>query len=168
MTDPGAGARLSDLALDPPWAIALTHCPGRDGDLDGDLAAIAAWHATMLLSLVEDREFADAAGLGRRLGGQGIRWLRYPIADYGTPRDLSAWRALAGELRAALDRGGRLVIHCRAGLGRSGMIAARLLVERGLPAEAAIMAVRRARPGAIETAGQEAWIANPEMASGTP
>lgn len=166
MTDPAGAARLSDLGLDPPWAIALTHCPGRDGDLDGDVAVIAAWRATMLLSLVEDSEFADGAGLERRLRGSGIGWLRYPIPDYGTPRDLMAWRTLAGELRAALDRGGRLVIHCRAGLGRSGMIAARLLVERGLSAEAAIAAVRRARPGAIETAGQEAWIADPEAAGG--
>lgn len=161
MTDPGGAMRLSDLALDPPWAIALTHCPGRDGDLDGDVAAIVAWRATMLLSLVEDGEFADVAGFEQRLGRHGIGWLRYPIPDYGTPCDPSAWRALAGELRAALDRGGRLVIHCRAGLGRSGMIAARLLVERGQMVEAAIAAVRRARPGAIETAGQEAWIANP-------
>ncbi len=166
MTDPGAVARLSDLRLDPPWAIALTHCPGRDGDLDGDVAAIVAWRATLLLSLVDDREFADASGLEARLGQRNIRWLRYPIADYGTPGDAPAWRVLADGLRAALDRGERLVIHCRAGLGRSGMIAARLLVERGLPVETAIAAVRRARPGAIETSGQEAWIANPEAAAG--
>ncbi|MFX7763978.1 protein-tyrosine phosphatase family protein, partial [Acinetobacter baumannii] len=84
----------------------------------------------------------------------------------GTPGDAPAWRVLADGLRAALDRGERLVIHCRAGLGRSGMIAARLLVARGLPVETAIAAVRRARPGAIETSGQEAWIANPEAAAG--
>ncbi|QCI66654.1 dual specificity protein phosphatase family protein [Phreatobacter stygius] len=156
------------LPVDAPWAIALTYCPGRDGDLDGDVAAIVAWRATIVLSLVEDREFPDAPGLDERLSRQGIRWLRYPVADYGTPQDLPAWRAMADELRAALDLGGRLVIHCRAGLGRSGMIAARLLVERGLPAAAAIAIVRGARPGAIETAGQEAWIADPAAVGGQP
>jgi len=44
------------------------------------------------------------------------------------------------------------------GLGRTGMAAALLLVERGIAPEDAIAAVRRARPGAIETRGQETLV----------
>ena len=44
------------------------------------------------------------------------------------------------------------------GLGRTGMIAARILVEMGLSAELAIKSVREARPGTIETAAQEAYV----------
>jgi ADP-ribosyl-[dinitrogen reductase] hydrolase len=57
-----------------------------------------------------------------------------------------------------LDLGENVVLHCLGGLGRSGMIAARVLVERGLAPAAAITAVRAARPGAIETAQQEAYV----------
>jgi ADP-ribosyl-[dinitrogen reductase] hydrolase len=44
------------------------------------------------------------------------------------------------------------------GLGRSGMIAARLLVELGEEPRAAIQRVRAVRRGAIETAAQEAYV----------
>jgi protein-tyrosine phosphatase len=153
-----AACALSPLPIAGPGAIALIHCPGRNGDLDGDVAVMIGWRATRVLSLVEDQEFADRDGLAARLGRAGIRWMRHPIPDFGTPPDEAAWRRLAAELLAGLGRGERLVIHCRAGLGRSGMIAARLLVERGLAAADAIAVVRNARPGAIETAEQEAWI----------
>ncbi len=62
------------------------------------------------------------------------------------------------ELRRRLAEGARVLIHCRAGLGRTGTVAARLLVEHGLEPEAAILRVRQSRPGAIETAGQEAYV----------
>ncbi|MBL8705493.1 MAG: hypothetical protein JNM30_11640, partial [Rhodospirillales bacterium] len=44
------------------------------------------------------------------------------------------------------------------GLGRTGMIGARLLVELGVAPDAAIAAIRKARPGSIETAEQEEHV----------
>lgn len=78
------------------------------------------------------------------------------MPDYGLPGP--AWPVLSGQLLERLDAGERLAIHCWGGLGRSGSLAAALLTARGLPAPEAIAQVRRARPGAIETAGQEAWV----------
>jgi atypical dual specificity phosphatase len=47
--------------------------------------------------------------------------------------------------------GRRVLIHCAAGLGRTGTaLAAYLVVSKGLSAEEAIKAVRRLRPGSIE------------------
>ena len=51
-----------------------------------------------------------------------------------------------------------MVIHYRGGLGRTGTVAARLLVEFGMGPEEAIAAVRKARPGAIENAEQEDYV----------
>jgi ADP-ribosyl-[dinitrogen reductase] hydrolase len=51
-----------------------------------------------------------------------------------------------------------VLLHCMGGLGRSGMVAARLLVELGEEPRTAIQRVRAARPGAIETAAQEAYV----------
>ena len=48
-----------------------------------------------------------------------------------------------------------IFIHCRGGFGRSGVIAARLLVEFGYPAIEAIRKVRDVRPGSLETIEQE-------------
>jgi protein-tyrosine phosphatase len=79
--------------------------------------------------------------------------------------EASSWPELADRLHALLDEGSKVFIHCRGGFGRSGMIAARLLVERGLDPAAALAHVRRARPGAVENAAQEAWVSRKIVAS---
>ncbi|NYT26421.1 ADP-ribosylglycohydrolase family protein, partial [Alcaligenaceae bacterium] len=50
------------------------------------------------------------------------------------------------------------LLHCRAGLGRAGTLAAHLLVELGTPPAEAVELVRRARTGAIQTSAQEAHV----------
>lgn len=89
-----------------------------------------------------------------------IPYHTHPITDYGTPDPEfeTAWPELRAGLLAVLQHDGRVFVHCRAGYGRSGTIAAALLISGGTPAEAAIDLVRRNRPGAIETPGQEAWL----------
>lgn len=49
-------------------------------------------------------------------------------------------------------------MHCRGGLGRTGTIAARLAIEFGVPPDAALRAVRKARPGTVETPAQETYV----------
>jgi ADP-ribosyl-[dinitrogen reductase] hydrolase len=68
------------------------------------------------------------------------------------------WIAAGQDVRASLAAGRKVLLHCRGGLGRTGTIAAQLLVELGAPAEDAIVRVREARPGAIETGEQEAYV----------
>ncbi|WP_245286767.1 hypothetical protein [Bradyrhizobium sp. ARR65] len=57
-----------------------------------------------------------------------------------------------------LRRGDDIVVHCKGGLGRAGMIAARLLVELGMTPEEAIKEVRRVPKGASKTSAQEAIV----------
>jgi len=51
-----------------------------------------------------------------------------------------------------------VLIHCRGGLGRTGTLAARLLMEEGQDAQSAMRMVRDVRPHAIETATQEKYL----------
>lgn len=51
-----------------------------------------------------------------------------------------------------------MLVHCAAGLGRTGTFAAALLHSHGIAADAAIAMVRATRPGAIETPEQLAFI----------
>jgi len=78
-----------------------------------------------------------------------IAWLQLPIRDGGVPdaRFEEEWLEAGLTLRTALRAGKKVLIHCRAGLGRTGMIVARLLVEFGVPSPEAIAPVRRARDG---------------------
>ena len=63
-----------------------------------------------------------------------------------------------GRSLCGLDDAGRVLVHCKGGLGRAGLVAARILVERGAAPMDAINLVRRVRPGAIQTIRQEAYV----------
>ena len=99
------------------------------------------------------------ARLGRGSQHRGTQWPHLPIPDVGTPEvEFEAkWPTVSHDLRSYLDSGENILIHCPGGVGRSGMVAARLLCESGDDAETAIARVRAARPGAIETLEQEQW-----------
>ncbi len=148
--------------------LGLVHCPGRTGrdsrgrdwarDLDADLAAIRTAGASALVTLLEREEFATygVTALPQRVQEAGLGWFHWPIRDMGTASaETEALMAAQGPaLAARLQAGETVVIHCAAGLGRSGMLAAQWLVRAGLDPDDAIARVRAARPGTIETDDQ--------------
>jgi protein-tyrosine phosphatase len=144
--------------------VGITICPGRGDrrrDLDADLAVLAEGKVTRLLSLLPDTEleWAGVGDLPARTRAVGIDFRQFPIPDQGVP-GLEDARELVRWCREGVADGGRVVVTCLGGLGRSGTIAACYLVEQGLSAPLAISAVRRARgPRAVETRSQEAFVA---------
>ena len=152
--------------------IGITFCPGKhdpfahtgawERDLGSDLDAIAAWGARLVLTLLEPAELValKVPSLGQEIQRRGIAWLHLPIADYSVPTEAfeHQWVTQGCAIRERLRHGDDVLVHCRGGLGRAGMIAARLLVELGVDTEEAIRSVRRARRGAIETPAQLALV----------
>lgn len=152
--------------------LGLTFCPGKRGDsvygapwardLETDLTAIRASGTKMVVTLMERFEF-DMLGvpdLPDRVIGHEMSWTHLPIRDVDVPAAPfdAVWPAVRADLMRRLDAGERIVLHCRGGLGRTGIVAALLLIEHGAEPEAAIREVRKARPGAIETEKQEAYV----------
>jgi protein-tyrosine phosphatase len=149
--------------------IGITFCPGKyhpdamtgawRRDLDIDLDAIRNWGASLVLTLVEQKELEQlrVAGLDDGVLARGMQWLHLPIKDYHTPSRAfeMGWVTHGAHIRHLLRSGSDIVVHCKGGLGRAGMIAARVLTELGVPPEVAIDSVRTARKGAIETLDQE-------------
>jgi protein-tyrosine phosphatase len=155
---------IASLALPAGGRIGLCRLPGRSGDLAGDVSVMRGWKPGIVVSMTEAAEMAEfgAADLPILLATSGIAWRHFPVVDFGAPESelLPQWATLSAELHAKLDAGEGVLLHCRGGLGRSGMIALRLLVERGERADAALARLRMVRPGAVETEAQEVW-ANP-------
>jgi protein-tyrosine phosphatase len=152
--------------------IGMTYCPGKKDphvktgawlrDLALDVAAIHGWGAEIVLTLLESHELdlLEVQRLRQEVEARGMRWLHLPIRDGSVPEEAFElqWRAQKRHLHGSLKSGGRVLVHCRGGLGRTGMVAARLLVEFGMTPENAILAVRQVRERAIETLEQEAYV----------
>lgn len=160
------------IRLEPAGAIGLTHCPGRsaiDGrgrawgrNLERDVEAIRQAGMGTVVTLLGDAELAalGARLLGANLQQAGLHWLQFPIVDFGIPdaRAQVAWRTILADLVARLHEDERVLVHCAAGLGRTGTMVATILKALGHDSEAAIAMVRAARPGTIETAAQRAFV----------
>jgi len=137
-----------------PGRLGLSACPGLPGA--PGLEEALAWGPGLVVTLMEGAELEalGRGGIGAALAARGIPWLHRPIPDMGLPPpgfDLAP-------VLARLGAGGAVLLHCRAGLGRTGMVAGLVLVGLGMAPAAAVRAVRAARPGAIETAAQEALV----------
>lgn len=152
--------------------VGITFCPGKkqkdamtggwNRDLGVDLDAIAAWGAAAIVTLIEDHELTAlrVAEIGQMTRQRHMEWVHLPIRDVSVPNASfeSAWRDAGETLRARLRAGFNVLVHCKGGLGRAGTVGARLLIELGMAPADAIAAVRAVRPGAIETAAQEAYV----------
>ena len=171
---PGGPLRISMVHAPGGGTLGLVHCPGRNQvgdpgrrwrrDLAADVAVIATWRPSAVLTLLEAHEISrlGVPDLARALQANGLEWHHLPIPDMGTPGPefVDAWDRTKGRVLGSLGRGERVLIHCAAGLGRTGMLAARLLTELGMSPVDAIRRVRAARPGAIETEAQAAWVSS--------
>lgn len=155
-----AGREIGTVQLKSGGRIGLVAMPGRNGDLAADVKRLIAWKPDIVVSLATLPELhrAGADQLASQLTTRSD-WAHFPIADFGVPtHDQAAdWATLSDKLSARLAAGGSVLLHCQAGLGRSGMIALRLMLLAGENPESALARLRAARPGAIETHAQMQW-----------
>lgn len=165
--------QLGQLSVGPRLgAVGFTICPGKKQansvsghwrrDMDVDLDTIRRWGAAAVVTLMpmDELHAVQAGGIGDACEARGMEWYHLPITDVDVPDAAfeAAWCYAGLRLRAHLRQGLNVLVHCRGGLGRSGTIAARLLVELGWSPAEAIKAVRAQRKGAIETAAQEKYV----------
>ncbi len=139
--------------------IALSPIPGRLGDYEGDLSKVLQWSPNLVLSMTTQTELdrTGAGDLGADLVAVGVDWIHVPIVDFGTPKDDGDWVTATDRARHVLSQGGKILIHCFGGCGRSGMAALRLMVESGEAPNTALKRLRAVRPCAVETNAQRDW-----------
>jgi protein-tyrosine phosphatase len=145
--------------IDPQLAVASAPVGGEG--LRISVARLAGLEeATLVVSCLTDAEEIELglSGESVALHAAGVAFRRMRIVDYGTP----GRRALLG-LTRVLSReranGGRVVVHCRGGRGRSPLVAAALLVREGrTPAEAMELVAMRRAAEIPETGEQRALL----------
>ena len=100
----------------------------------------------------------------------GMDYLHLPLPDFSAP-SISEIEQAVRFIREKVDADDKVVVHCAAGMGRTGTMLACYLVATGKTSDAAIEGVRKARPGSIETYEQEQAVrqyAEHLMRSGRP
>jgi protein-tyrosine phosphatase len=136
----------------------------RAGDwLEDEIAHWKRSGVEVVISLLE-RDEVDDLGLGieaHLCKEGGIEYLSFPIADRGLPDDIDFAMRFASEVAS---KGKSIAIHCRAGIGRSSVMAAAVLISRGTNPAAALSAIEKARGLPIpDTDAQRDWVMKLEM-----
>src|SRR5258708_10640129 len=119
-----------------PWRgrLAVATRP-RGGDwLDDETSGRRRAGLALVVSLLESEEAAQLdlvqeAGVAK---SKGVDFISFPIPDRGVPASMQAALSLLGKIAKVLGAGKNVAVHCRQGIGRSGSIAARVLVTSGI------------------------------------
>jgi len=131
----------------------------RAGDwLEDEVAHWKRSGVAIVISLLE-RDEVEELGLEREATlceENGIDFLSFPIPDRGLPDNADLAMRFVAEV-AAKEK--PIAIHCRAGIGRSSVMAAAILVAKGIPPATALSAIAKARGLPIpDTDAQRDWV----------
>ncbi len=149
--------------IDGPWPgkLALAARP-RGGDwLDDEIESWRREGIGTIFSLLTAEEEADLdiAAEASIAKGHGMKFWSFPIVDRQVPVSESSLAQALRNLETELDAGRNVVLHCRQGIGRTGLVAACLLVMNGMEPAAAIETLSAARGVPVpETPEQRRWI----------
>lgn len=150
-------------------ACVMSGFPGLATGIDGEpylephnlratLSDILGAGATRLVVLTEEAELPEGAFAFLQAGAAqaGLNLSYLPIPDYHAPDAtiLAAWHRLADGIDTLPRDGGTLAFCCQHGAGRSGTMAALMLIEQGLTADQAVAKVREGFSEAVESENQ--------------
>jgi protein tyrosine phosphatase (PTP) superfamily phosphohydrolase (DUF442 family) len=146
-----------------PWSgkLALAARP-RGGDwLDDEMTTWKRSRIDAIVSLLtpdEEREF-QLEQEGSRAEAHGMEFLSLPIRDRQVPDPQIDLNSTLHRINALLSSGRNVLVHCRQGIGRTGLVASALLINKGMAPEAAVELVSAARGMPVpETSEQRCWI----------
>ena len=161
---------LPDLGLQ--GTVGLTMLPGRkslsfgdsplwDRDMQQDLERLKqVYYTRALVTLIEPHEFEDC-GVGALFPLSqtlGIEDAWFPIRDHFVPASVEAFDGLLQTLVKRVGGGQNIVLHCKAGKGRTGLTAGCLLVYLGWEPDEAIKVVHATREGTLTSDTQQQYL----------
>ena len=141
--------------------LAIMGRPYIEHDAPASLRNVARLGIQQVVSLLERAE-ARALGLDaerRECQAQRMVFVSFPIVDMGEPESVQEFGEITASLFRKIEAGSNTLVHCRAGIGRSGLFAAGILLHAGMDAEQAFAHVSKMRGLRVpETINQHAWL----------
>ena len=128
---------------------------------DDEFSGLYESGVRQVVSLLESHEayelgLADEAGLCSK---HGLEFVSYPIPDRGLPPTVHGFADLTRSIYHESAGGQSTVVHCRAGIGRTGLVAAGVLLHAAFDVTEAFAHVS-ARRGVVvpDTDEQRDWL----------
>lgn len=116
------------------------------------LVSLLEWPEAQALQLEKEASYCHELG---------IEFISFPIKDRNLPEDPYAFLALTDKIVGLLDAGEKVVIHCRMGIGRTGMLAAAVLLKQGFePAKVFDFLSGVRNLNVPDTEAQKEWVLN--------
>lgn len=141
--------------------LAVMPRPRASDWLTDEIKGLQSFGVSVIASLLEPAEVSEL-GLHEESAiaqGHEIAFLSFPIPDRGAPRNLEEFSAFVRDLASKVKSGNGLAIHCRAGIGRSGITAAATLVALGRDHSSAFELISAARGIRVpDTESQIQWF----------
>jgi protein-tyrosine phosphatase len=143
--------------------LAIMPMPRGGNHLDDEIRTLKREGVHVLVSLLPPEEAADF-GLEHEhaaCSAGGIRFRNFPIPDRCVPDSAEAFLRFIDTLHHDLLQGRSIAVHCRAGIGRSALLLASLLLREGLSADDAFRRISYARGMQTpDTPEQLRWVEN--------
>lgn len=134
--------------------IILTPCPGtKDVDLNTSLLQIkqADAHAVLTFMTQAELEKNNLPELGQSVENLGMLWFHLPIIDDHAPETefLEAWKSAGPIIHDLIAQGKTIAVHCKGGSGRTGLVSAQIMIERGEEISSVMERLKALRPNAF-------------------
>jgi len=143
--------------------LAIMPKPNSNKNLEEDIINFSNQKVTVLVSLLTREESFD---LGLQKEKQlcekhAIDFVSFPIIDRSVPTEKQTIqiRELAKKLVEKINQNEKIIVHCRGGIGRAGMLCSAILIEKEISNQKAIEKISEARGLKIpDTEEQKEWI----------
>ena len=134
--------------------ILFTPCPGtQQVAIEASLTQLKAAGAQTLVTLLTETDLTHlrVSSLPDYAKKLDLCWWHLPIKDDEVPQAAfeQAWASAKPHLLKEMSEAKTIAIHCQGGTGRTGMVAAMLLLEQGYDWLSVLKLVKTTKPNAL-------------------